>query len=237
MDALYDSYASTHAGASSAEVAETYFRKELAPRIPTDRNIVMVDVGCGQGLLVRACLRAGYANAWGIDISPEQVTIAHEMGVLPVQLGDFREMLRPGSQDVVLALDIFEHLKRETVVEALTIVQTSLRPGGLFIGRVPNAVSPFSGAIRHGDFTHETWFTPSSLRQLTNVAGFEELDIYPCEPPIHGIASALRLVLWKAIESAIKVAYLAETGQRHNVIITQNMAFVARAGADMSEDD
>ena len=33
----------------------------------------------------------------------------------------------------------------------------ALASGGVFVGRVPNAISPLSRHIRNGDFTHQTF--------------------------------------------------------------------------------
>ena len=46
----------------------------------------MVDIGCGQGALVRLLIADGY-DAVGIDISPEQVSVAHAAGLEPGATG------------------------------------------------------------------------------------------------------------------------------------------------------
>ena len=69
------------------------------------------------------------------------------------------------------ATDLLEHLTKPEVLATFDAVAAALRPGGRFVARVPNAVSPFGGHTRYGDFTHETWYTARSVRQLAAAAG------------------------------------------------------------------
>ena len=52
----------------------------------------VVDIGCGQGELVRLLLADGY-DAEGVDVSPEQVAIARASGLDRVRQGDYRSVL------------------------------------------------------------------------------------------------------------------------------------------------
>jgi hypothetical protein len=92
---------------------------------------------------------------------------------------------------------------------------------------VPNAVSPFGGHIRYGDFTHETWYTAGSVRQLATAAGLELVTVIGCPPPAHGAASAVRAMLWKPVSGLLKLALAVETGAVRGHIVTQNLTFAA----------
>jgi 2-polyprenyl-3-methyl-5-hydroxy-6-metoxy-1,4-benzoquinol methylase len=225
---LYEAYASQHAGRGGAATALIY-RRDIRPALPPPDAGLVLDIGCGQGELVRLLLADGY-DAEGADVSPEQVAIAHADGLRRVRLGDYREILagRPGSLAAVTATDLLEHLAKPEVLETFDAVAAGLRPAGVFIARVPNAVSPFGGHIRYGDFTHESWFTARSVRQLAAAAGFAAVTVLPCPPPAHGAVSAARSALWKLVSGACKVALAAETGMLRGHIVTQNLTFVAR---------
>ena len=73
------------------------------------------------------------------------------------------------------------------MLDTFDCVAAALLPGGVFIGRVPNAASPLGGGSQHGDFTHETAFTGRSIRQLAAAAGFRSLAIRPCAPVADGL--------------------------------------------------
>ncbi len=156
---LYESYATQHSGPGSADATGLSYRRDIRPLLPPPSAGPVVDIGCGSGQLVRCLLSDGY-DASGIDVSPEQVALARAAGLGTVRHGDYRELLgeRPGELAAVTATDLLEHLTKPEVLATFDAVAAALRPGGRFIARVPNAVSPFGGHIRYGDFTHETWY-------------------------------------------------------------------------------
>lgn len=225
---LYAAYASTHAGRSDTAASVHVFRKDLLPRLPEDRDVAVVDVGCGQGDLVAWLIDEGYRHAGGIDVSPEQVAIAHERGRDTVRLGDFRQVLEPGSLDVVVATDFLEHFDKFEVLGILDHCREALRDGGRVVFRVPNAVSPFGGNYRHGDATHECSFTARSLRQLLTAAGFEGVEVHSCEPAVHGATSAVRWLIWKVAAGVMKLVLAAETGVPRGHHVSQNVVVTAR---------
>lgn len=227
---LYDAYASTHAGLSDYGIAELSCRRDIAPHLPADRSARILDLGCGQGELVRVLLRMGYGGAEGIDISPEQVSLAHQSGIGQVRLGDCRTELAAGSYQVITATDFLEHLTKDELVEAVDAVFTGLADGGRFIARVPNSVSPFVGNYRYGDLTHETSFTARSLRQLGATVGFSETETFACPPIVHGLPSLLRAACWKVASGAMKAVLAAETGAVRGHVVTQNVVAVMTKG-------
>jgi 2-polyprenyl-3-methyl-5-hydroxy-6-metoxy-1,4-benzoquinol methylase len=189
----------------------------------------VLDIGCGQGELVRLLLADGF-DAWGVDISPEQVALAQSAGLDRAVHGDFHAYLRAraGEWDAVVATDVLEHLARAELLATFDDVRQALRPSGLFVARVPNAVSPMGGHTMFGDVTHETWFTRRSVAQLAAVAGFSGIAVHACPPAVHGPASAARAVLWRLVSGLLKLALATETGQLRDHIVTQNLTFVAR---------
>jgi 2-polyprenyl-3-methyl-5-hydroxy-6-metoxy-1,4-benzoquinol methylase len=208
------------------------YRRDIRPALPPPGAGSVVDIGCGQGELVRLLLADGY-DAEGIDVSPEQVAIAHAVGLDRVQEGDYRGTLqaRAGQLAAVTATDLLEHLTKDEVLDTLDRIAVALAPGGVLVARVPNAVSPFGGHIRYGDFTHESWFTARSIRQLAAAASFESVTVWPCSPVAHGLVSAVRVAVWTLVSASCKVALAAETGVLRGHIVTQNLTFIARKAA------
>jgi SAM-dependent methyltransferase len=228
-DRLYDAYASHHAGCASSSAAALIYRRDIRPLLPPPDAGAVLDIGCGQGELVRLLRADGY-DAEGVDISPEQVGLAKAAGVADVHAGDYGDFLdtRTGHLSAVTATDILEHFTKDEVLAAFDRVANALAPGGVFVARVPNAVSPFGGHVRYGDFTHESWFTAASVRQLAATAGFRAVTVLPCPPVVHGVPSAARVAVWKLVSGVWKVALAAETGTLRGHIVTQNLTFAAR---------
>jgi 2-polyprenyl-3-methyl-5-hydroxy-6-metoxy-1,4-benzoquinol methylase len=233
-DRLYEAYASQHAGHGGDEATGLVFRRDIRPLLPPPEAGPVVDLGCGRGELVRLLQADGY-DAEGMDISREQVALAHAAGVAEVRQGDFRAVLaaHPAHYAAITATDLLEHLTKPEVLQTFDDVAAALAPGGVFVGRVPNAVSPLGGHIRAGDFTHQTSFTARSIRQLAAAAGFESAIARSSPPVAHGLASAARVIVWQVVSACYWIALAAETGILRGHIVTQNLTFVARKGAGM----
>jgi SAM-dependent methyltransferase len=104
---LYESYASQHAGYGSGHSTALIYRRDIRPALPRPDAGLVVDIGCGSGELVRLLLADGY-DAEGVDVSPEQVALAHGAGLRQVRQGDYRDVLaaRVGQLAAVTATDL-----------------------------------------------------------------------------------------------------------------------------------
>jgi len=175
-------------------------------------------------------LQADGFHAEGIDVSPEQVALAQAAGVSNIRQGDFRAILaaHPAHYAAITATDLLEHLTKPEVLQTFDDVAATLKPGGIFVARVPNAVSPLGGHIMDGDFTHQTSFTARSIRQLAAAAKFESVLVRSSSPVVHGPTSAARAMLWQAVSACYRIALAAETGELRGHIVTQNLMFAAQ---------
>lgn len=104
-------------------------RGELVPVAPRP-GAVLVDLGCGAGLLAPHLAGKGYRHV-GVDLSQESLRQAREHGVHPL-LGDVLAVpLRDECADVVVAGEILEHVR--DMPAALAQACRLLRPGGLLV--------------------------------------------------------------------------------------------------------
>lgn len=233
---LYDAYVSTHLGTYRAASRETFeqdrrvFRATFGHLLPADRDAAILDVGCGAGSFLNFLRAEGYTQITGIDISEEQVQAARALGIREIEVAEAERYLlaHPQTFDCVVALDVLEHLKKGEVLSVLDATYQALRPGGRVLLRVPNGDSINASWVRYGDFTHELMFTPLSIGQVLRVAGFVEIQVLPLEPVVHGVASAIRWMLWKFIKQLIRVYWLAEQGTLGSGVFTSNLAAAAR---------
>jgi SAM-dependent methyltransferase len=234
-DRLYEAYSSQHAGSGAAadgEAATLIYRRDIRPLLPPPAAGPVADLGCGRGELVRLLQADGY-DAEGIDVSPEQAALAQAAGIPRVRQGDFRSILaaQPGHYAAITATDLLEHLTKPEVLQTFDDVAAALAPGGVFVARVPNAISPLGGHIRNGDFTHHTSFTDRSIRQLAAAAGFGPVLTRPCPPVAHGLLSTARAMTWRVVSAFYRIALAAETGTLNGHIVTLNLTFAARKAA------
>ena len=116
-------------------------RKLLAAASPDRTQAgppLVLDVGCGIGLLLDEARRRGWRTQ-GVELSDWAVRRARHLG-LDVFQGSLEEAgFEPGSFDAVFMIDVLEHLADP--VRTLATVSQVLRPGGVLCLVTPNAAS------------------------------------------------------------------------------------------------
>ncbi len=208
-----------------------YLTKLIRSHFPADRGSAILDLGCGHGALIHFARREGYTNVRGVDGSPEQVAAARRLGIEGVAEGDLLQLLAAQGEtslDVVVAFDVIEHFTKGELLGLVDQVHRVLRDGGSWIIHTPNGESPFAGRMRYWDFTHELAFTRTSIAQLLLSSGFSKVACYEDTPVPHGMKSALRWALWKAIRGVLRIYIAAETGDTgSDHFFTKNFLTVA----------
>lgn len=154
--------------------------RNLDPWLPDDRDAPMLDIGCGEGVLLGLLRDRGYRRLAGFDLSPENVALCHADGLDVVAMHDATDLasFAPGARyRVVFLIDVVEHLPKEDAVPVLRAVRARLEPGGTVIVRTPNLGSLLGALERYGDLTHEWGLTERSAVDLMRAAGFAAGDI------------------------------------------------------------
>ncbi len=102
--------------------------EHLPPAASADA--VLVDLGCGGGLMAPYVARLGYRHV-GVDLGVRALELAREHGVLPVRASALAVPLADGCADVVLACEVLEHVEDDEAVVAECA--RLLRPGGTLV--------------------------------------------------------------------------------------------------------
>lgn len=151
------------------------------------KNSLILDVACGVGYLEHYLLKKGFTTIHAVDLSEEQIDVAkeklREYGLdyndkVRLEVVDVFEHLRKANKyDVIVMLDILDHLTKDKVIELLHLAHGTIRNGGFLILRVTNADNPTFPHFFYRDFTHETPFTLSSIQQCLSLTGFKVLRV------------------------------------------------------------
>lgn len=191
--------------------------KALVPFIGQNRAIRILDFGCGMGFAMTGLKNAGYGNLVGIDADKSQVDFARARG-LDVRLVPAAETLEKLDQereafDLVICLDVLEHIPSDEVIKVLTALRATLSKGGRFICRVPNCNSIVAMRYRYIDWTHLISFSEPSLDFILYHAGFKDIRISEQPDPVP--KRALPLLLWLArrvLRLARRIVFASEVG-------------------------
>lgn len=217
-DTLYQRYFSTQAGGVGADDLAGRLAREarilatdVGPWLPAEKGASILEIGCGWGPFLHFSAGLGH-QVRGIDVSPEQVERARELGLTNAEVGDAFEVLgaNPAAYDCVVMLDVIEHFSRGEAVRLVQAIHGALRPGGRLILRTPNADAPFSSINVHGDLTHELALNEQSARQLLASCGFAGIEVRGSFVAVdRPWKEAVRRVVWPGVRIASSVALFA----------------------------
>ena len=155
----------------------------------------VLDIGCGRGATGRFLKERFDCRVTGVELNP---LVAREAArhLYKVIHGDIETARVEGCYDVVLALDIVEHLVSPH--ELLTRVPGLLTPGGRAILSIPNVghysvvedlVAGRWDYVPMGllCYTHVRFFTRRTLEDLLSRSGIVDFEIFPrkTELPSH----------------------------------------------------
>jgi len=134
-----------------------------------------LELGCGTGQFMAYLVAKGVRDLVGADHDPELAQVIPDAAKPFFHQGDIRDILADGKLgkfDRVLLLDVLEHFTAHDGRELLEAIRRHMTPGAKLVVKVPNAASPWGIQYQHGDLTHQTAFTPLSLRQMAEASGF-----------------------------------------------------------------
>jgi SAM-dependent methyltransferase len=166
--------AALHAHAQDAgwwfQAKEEIVASFLRSRVREASSVVVL--ACGGGLTVRQLRRlAPRCSILGLDIDPAAVALcaaADPAG--QYRVADLEQELpcSRGTADVVVALDLLEHLEHDRDV-ARRVFET-LRPGGLFVVNVP--AHPWLFSPHDAQLGHQRRYRPRQIESMIVGQGF-----------------------------------------------------------------
>jgi 2-polyprenyl-3-methyl-5-hydroxy-6-metoxy-1,4-benzoquinol methylase len=191
---------------SKNELYFSFVRKEISPLLPKNCGDV-IELGCGDGGTLAWLKASGRAkNTTGMELCAVPASLARRQvdHVIEGNIELTIEDLKSESYDLILCLDVLEHLVDPwAVVQKLYIF---LRPGGSIIISLPNVrnytvVLPllFNGIWRYQkdgimDHTHLRFFSRDGAKKILIQNGFiikDSLD--------SGLQPRRKIEVWKAL--------------------------------------
>ena len=179
LDRLNERYREHHRSGKQEFVFGGDERGELIAGLVGGPGLRVLDLGCRTGALTQ--YYAPGNEVVGVDVDQDALGRACERLGIETVWADAEDALpfEDGSFDVVVMGEVLEHLAEPAA--AVANVRRVLRPGGRFVGSVPNGyrlknrLRFLAGGPPDGDPTHLQIYSPQKLRAL--LAGFETVEI------------------------------------------------------------
>lgn len=150
----------------------------VLPWIARFRPSRVAELACGHGAFLLWLKQRGFDLVQGVDSSAEQLALAAQTGCV-VRQAEANEWLRnqvENSLGAIVAIDLVEHLPKDSFVELLELCRRVLAPGGKLVLRLPNGDSPLVGLNLFNDITHVWTYTSTCLNSLGQMTGYLSND-------------------------------------------------------------
>ena len=143
-----------------------YFKQVFKHRANIKKGGKVLEIGFGNGELL-GYFRSNDFEVYGVEINSILVNRAKNDGYKAFKgwVCSINE-LSGIKFDMVVALDVAEHLTENQLRELFSWVSSNLDKDGVFFLRFPEGSSPFGLSNQNGDFTHLTTLTESKILSL-----------------------------------------------------------------------
>ena len=192
---------------------ESYFamaRSDYVAELPANPEAAILEIGCSNGATGALALAEGKCGRYcGVELFEGPAAVARER-LTEVVVGDVEELELPWPErsfDALVLSEVLEHLRDPWAV--LQRLRPLLRPGARVFASTPNvAHREIIVMLLRGrwelrsygplDATHLRWFTPASLRDAFEGAGYAVDAVRPLGGLGPGSAVVDRLLLGRA---------------------------------------
>ena len=184
MTSEYDNYSTLHDEYKKIEnksLEEKIFiiKKHFGHILNKNKNLKILDIGCGEGALAKVCSQTDSVDYYGIDICSgfieQNKKLYPNYTFKNIDIFDFFST-NNNNFDIIFMSHVFEHFDLKKGKELLQQIHSNLNKNGYLLNIMPNASSIFLACeLRYKDITHKTLYSENSFNQLLNYAGFNNM--------------------------------------------------------------
>jgi 2-polyprenyl-3-methyl-5-hydroxy-6-metoxy-1,4-benzoquinol methylase len=155
-----------------------------------DKKGCILDVGCGYGSHLAIAASMGW-QCFGVELSEHARGVANERLGLSVEIAAKVDDIRPCAFDIVLLLDVIEHVSDPYSLFYPLFAAGSIQENTVVVITTPNAGSitaktELSDWIYRHPPSHLTFFTKKSLETLFDIMQFAHIEVEGIHPTEDG---------------------------------------------------
>lgn len=183
----------------------------LQPFLPRNRDARILEIGCGMGELLTGLSQLGY-DCTGLDVSRTRIErLRRRQGprLRFHQAEGTRLPFAAASFDIVISIQLFEHLHPDDAETHLRETCRVLKPGGRYLLETPNKwagpgdVSRFFSDQPEGFHLRE--YSIAELSRLMTRAGYAQVSVVRWRKEILSANAAIRLErLWNLLPRSVR---------------------------------
>jgi 2-polyprenyl-3-methyl-5-hydroxy-6-metoxy-1,4-benzoquinol methylase len=182
----FDDYISNHfSHIYGGNIEQTFIKRYylwksyLANVLLADKQMPILEVGCGMGHNLYSLTRLGYTDVTGFDISRECVNYCTKQGLKAVYYQTENELINKWVQNkkfsLIVIYDVIEHYTPDEAKTILLRLKRILAKGGIILISVPNAAYPLNTNLYYSDITHHFMYNELSMGQLLSQSGMKPI--------------------------------------------------------------
>lgn len=175
--------------------------------LPEDKNINILDVGCGLCRHLSQLKKLGYKNLKGIDVNLDAALACSKYGIEFEKIDSILEFAKNNQHkyDFIIFAHVLEHLHKNSVIDTLKAIKSMLTSNGTLYIVVPNGQSNTNCYWAYEDFTHFTLYTSGSLMYVLKSAGFNNVNFI--DPEALSGLKPIKRILRKYLLKIYKLNY------------------------------
>jgi len=207
------------------------FKSQFFRFMPKNKDISILDIGCGAGQLLYVLRSEGYTNIFGIDTGKEQVELTKQKGIQSEQITDLEAWLSSHRDefDVITLAATIEHFPKDKIFDYLNAMKSALKKGGILIVTTGNMSCLTGLFIRYVDMTHAIGFTDRALIRLGMLVGFSDVKVYGERLPLKARPKYLVWIILRRLHfSILKFLMFLEKGTDAPKIVSRDLILIAR---------